>query len=256
MKFENNFDELLEKLITKKLNPAIWNGIHVDEHVRKGLLQVAHDFIDSLKVKFTPEDIVLTGSSANYNWTSQSDVDIHILIDFKKIKTVNAEVLSDYLYDACALWSDNHNIKVKGFPVEIFAQNVKEKIPYSSGVYSLEKKKWIQEPVLISDPSDSYIAMKAKPWRKKIETVLKKATAAKDPKPLVAEIDNLRKELRNLRTRALTQGGEHAIENLIFKHLRKAGLVTKLKDTSRRVYDRSVSIMEAKLAVAEIASWE
>jgi predicted nucleotidyltransferase len=256
MKFETKYSELLEKLIMQRLNPAIWNDGKIDERARKAIMQVAQDFLDSLKVKLEPVDIVLTGSSANYNWTSESDIDVHIIVDFKKVKTVDPEVLDDYVYDASSLWGDYHKIKIKNFPVEIFVQNVSEKLPYSSGVYSLKSKKWIQQPILIKDPSDDYIKMKAKPWRTKIEKVLKKATDTKNPKPLVVELDNLRLGLRALRSKALVQGGEHAVENLIFKHLRKEGLIDKLKETSRKIYDQSVSIMEAKLALAEISSWE
>ena len=96
MKFETKYSELLEKLIIKRLNPAIWKGADIDERVRKGLLQIVNDFLDGLRVKINPEDIVLTGSSANYNWTPQSDIDVHIVVDFKKIKSVDPKVLSDY----------------------------------------------------------------------------------------------------------------------------------------------------------------
>ena len=38
-----------------------------------------------------------------------------------------------------------HNITIKGHPVELYAQDKEEKVG-SKGQYSLNKKKWIQEP--------------------------------------------------------------------------------------------------------------
>ena len=52
------------------------------EDIRKKLLEVSDDFIETFGVEFFIHDIVLTGSLANYNWSQYSDVDLHILIDF------------------------------------------------------------------------------------------------------------------------------------------------------------------------------
>ena len=30
-------------------------------------------------------DIILTGSLANYNWSKYSDLDVHIVVDFRKV---------------------------------------------------------------------------------------------------------------------------------------------------------------------------
>ena len=45
-------------------------------------LEAAKLFIDKLPFEVDVEDITLTGSLANYNWSSYSDVDLHIIIDF------------------------------------------------------------------------------------------------------------------------------------------------------------------------------
>jgi predicted nucleotidyltransferase len=226
----------------------------MDERVRVSLLKIADDFLNGLQIDIDPSDIVLTGSCANYNWNSTSDVDLHILVPFKKIKVDN-KILSDYLYDACTLWNDRHKVTMKGFQVQIYVQDVTEKLPYSSGVFSLERKKWLQEPILIKDPDDKYIAMKSKPWIEKIEKGIESANKQRDLGKATAEIEALRVELRKFRVRALTSGGEHSINNLVFKHIRKTGVLKKLIDTSRIIYDKSVSVTEAKIALAEMTSW-
>ena len=54
---------------------------------RGQLLDIADDFTDSLQVDWVkPKDIIITGSIANYNWSEEySDIDLHVLYDFKKV---------------------------------------------------------------------------------------------------------------------------------------------------------------------------
>ena len=54
------------------------------DEIKKRLLEISDDFIGFLGIEFFIHDIVLTGSLANYNWSNFSDVDLHILIDFKE----------------------------------------------------------------------------------------------------------------------------------------------------------------------------
>jgi hypothetical protein len=71
-----------------ELNPKIWaeDGI-LNSRVRLRLLDIADEFVDSLDVDWVEvEDIILTGSLANYNWSVEhSDIDLHIIIDYKKV---------------------------------------------------------------------------------------------------------------------------------------------------------------------------
>ena len=53
------------------------------EDIRKKLLEISDDFIESFGVEFFIHDVVLTGSLANYNWSQYYDVDLHIIIDFE-----------------------------------------------------------------------------------------------------------------------------------------------------------------------------
>ena len=70
----------------KELNPSFWTGDKFDQDIREKLLSIAQDFYKTLSLDIPIADIQLTGSLANYNWTDKSDLDVHILIDFTKIK--------------------------------------------------------------------------------------------------------------------------------------------------------------------------
>ena len=80
-----------------ELNPKIWelpNERYMSDpkgqdeimvpKVRERLLQIAYEFIDFIGVDIVVDDVVMTGSLANYNWSKYSDIDIHILVDYKQ----------------------------------------------------------------------------------------------------------------------------------------------------------------------------
>jgi len=75
--------------LQKDLNPKIWrkssNGSYVlNSKIREKLLEIAYEFIESLKVDVIVSDVHLTGSLANYNWSEYSDFDLHIITDFNQ----------------------------------------------------------------------------------------------------------------------------------------------------------------------------
>jgi hypothetical protein len=82
--------------VNRILNEKIWDtvcddpdcevfSVEIKPEVRKALLKIAYEFIQSLDVKTPIVDIIFTGSMANYNYTDQSDIDLHILYDFDEV---------------------------------------------------------------------------------------------------------------------------------------------------------------------------
>ena len=68
--------------VQDELNPKIWDEDQkMKSDVRKTLLKIADDYFESLELpKVDIEDVTMTGSLANYNWSKYSDVDLHILV--------------------------------------------------------------------------------------------------------------------------------------------------------------------------------
>ena len=57
---------------------------------RRTRIKIAKKFYQDLNIEAPLKDITLTGSSANYNWTDYSDIDLHLLIFLiitKSVKT-------------------------------------------------------------------------------------------------------------------------------------------------------------------------
>lgn len=111
--------------IRKELNPKFWINDKLNSRIRLRLMDIADDFMDELSVDWVkPKDYILTGSIANYNWSRYSDIDIHILIDFKKVYPKNTEFVDDYFKAKKENWLSNHeDLKVFGYPIEISVED-------------------------------------------------------------------------------------------------------------------------------------
>lgn len=208
--------------------------------IRKRLMEIANDFMDSLGIEFFIHDIVLTGSLANYNWSSFSDVDLHILVDFEDSK-FNLALIKEFFDAKKNIWNEKHNIVIKGFDVEIYVQDVNE-LHISSGVYSILHNKWIIEPkkneVKIDDRK---IIEKAEEFMDKIDELVKVGSKGKD---VLKKIEELRKKLKKFRQTGLDTGGEYSYENLTFKLLRRNGSIQKLLDLKSHIVDKKLSITQ------------
>ena len=72
------------------LNPKFWAGDQLKKQILINLRTVAQDFYKDLQLEEVMfDDITFTGSLANFNYTKFSDIDLHILVDFKKIDVMS-----------------------------------------------------------------------------------------------------------------------------------------------------------------------
>ena len=131
---EDAVDELFDKLypnqinlksfeVKKSLNPQIWKNGILDSTIRKRLIEIAKEFITTIKIEKLPIiDIFMVGRSASYNWSKYSDIDLHILVDFSKIKDItNEDVLKDYFSCKKNDWNNKHeDLTIHNYPVELY----------------------------------------------------------------------------------------------------------------------------------------
>lgn len=222
-----------------ELNPLIWNGEEIKEEVRDTLLRIAIEFIKSCKIEeYKYKDIVFVGSMANYTYTPQSDIDLHIVVDFDQFN-VDKEILGEYFDAKKDLWSDNHDITIKGHDVECYIQNAKE--PYTSlGVYSLAKNEWVRKPVknfVTVDEGD--IQLKAAHYMNLIDKLEERLKNGEDVTEALKSVKN---KIKNMRKNGLYKEGEYSTENLVFKVLRNSGYLEKLINLKNNNMDQNLSI--------------
>jgi predicted nucleotidyltransferase len=227
--------------MNRTLNRNLWDINTLRPKIKKHLLAVANDFLaDHIIPENAVEDIILTGSLANYNWTKYSDIDLHIIVDLDSLED-DKELLQHYYRLAKSVWNNNHEINICGHEVEIYIQNVKEP-HHSTGVYSLLNDKWIQKPQNHrEEPSDpQIISNKFQDLASRIDSVVQKV-ANKDSDSLdVAQ--KLKDKIKKMRSSGLTDGGEYSYENLAFKKLRNSGYLRKLSDAAKAAYDQQFEL--------------
>lgn len=236
--------------IQDKLNPRFWINGKINSRVRLKLLDLADEFYDSMNIKWVkPKDIVLTGSIANYNWSKYSDVDVHILVDYKDVWK-KTDFVKDYFDSKKQLWSEEHDgLKIYGFPVEMYVEDVNNKNP-NSGIYSLEKNKWIVEPNDFQDAelNEERIKEISAKLITQIDDVYEDLSKEKDNHKLEILSDKMKRMFDKLvkqRKESLERHGEMGTYNIIWKVLRRSGYLDKIWEIINNVYNKVNSIKES-----------
>ena len=234
--------------VKDSLHPRFWNDEqHLDMHIRRALLVIAKDFIDEYNLgEYVIDDIIMTGSLANYNWSEEfSDIDLHIIMDTTQLSEDPslAKSISDAMRN---VWNKTHtDISVGGFPVELYIQDTHE--PHkSSGVYSLLDDEWKTSPSLdklSGEIEEDEIKTRVAEYMNlidKIEMVYNDI----DPLQMYHCCAKLLDKIKAERASGLTNddAAELTAGNLIFKSLRRSGYIEKLIDIKRRCFDRARSI--------------
>ena len=189
---------------------------------------------------------MITGSIANYNWSKYSDVDVHILIDFKEVWK-KTEFVQDYFDSKKALWAQEHEqLKIYGFPVEMYVEDTNGDNP-SSGIYSLNKNKWIVEPNDFQDAqlNEPFIKDKAAKIMTEIDNIddkIKKETDNHKLEVLSTKLKKLFDKLHKQRQESLDKNGEMGTYNIIWKVLRRSGHLDKIWEIINTVYNKVNSI--------------
>lgn len=221
------------------LCPLLWDDLTLKDDVRNALLKNAIEFIKSCKIdEYKYKDIVLVGSMANYTYTPQSDIDIHIVVDFDQFK-VEDEILGEYFDAKKDLWSTMHDIKIKGHEVECYIQNSNESYT-SIGVFSLVKNEWLREPIKkFVTIDEGNIQLKAAAFMNAIDKLEERFKNGED---IVLDLKKIKDKIKNMRKNGLYKEGEFSTENLVFKVLRNSGYLEKVINLKNNNMDQNLSI--------------
>ena len=212
--------------------------------VRSRLLEIATLFIEFLGVDIVVDDVVMTGSLANYNWSNYSDVDLHVMVDFKQFNEKELPLYKELFTLKKTIFNDKHDIKIFGYDVELYVQDSNEE-HFSSGVYSVLNDEWINEPKQEDVKIDTaLIKSKSQQWMNIIDGVIEnvKDESIEEATRLIKKY---RDKLKKYRTCGLEKGGEYSDENLVFKVLRRNGYIEKLINSQNKHVDKKLSLKES-----------
>jgi hypothetical protein len=180
-------------------------------------------------------DIELLGSNASYNYTKDSDLDVHLVVNMEMLSSDPALVQI-----ACnaekALFNKAYNITIKGIDIELYVEDVKTGA-VSNGVFSVSKNEWLKRPVPKDIPDfkddEEYLSL--------LDTWMIKAKKACSSKSR-AEVNAFINDLYNLRRISIMTNGEYALGNLVFKEVRNHGLLQELKDLQNVLASKELSL--------------
>jgi hypothetical protein len=220
--------------VNRRLNPKIWNDEELDSAVRAKLLEIAEAFQEFIGVELNVQDYTITGSNANYTWTRYSDLDLHLIVP-----GVPNDADRELYSAKKALWGEQHDITIRGMPVECYVQGSGEP-HHSTGVYSLSKNKWLVEPKKVKPKiDDAAVRAKSDSLAHDAKTVLKSQDLDK--------IRAVKEKITKMRQSGLERAGEWSVENLAFKILRNLGLIDELADRIRELEDKNLSLEQAQV---------
>ena len=238
--------------IKKELESNIWdeNG-DLDLKVRKVLLEVSDDFWETCNIRWVkPTDAILTGSICNFNWSSYSDIDLHLIVDFSKIHH-KKEFVKEYFDEKKNDWNNNHkSLKIYGYPIELYVQDIDEN-PESGGIYDLYENKWIRKPKNGTFSPIKLNKYAIKNVSAKIMTKIDDLCDAFDGEEDKHKLemigkycDKIQKELKKIRQIGL-KDSEMGSGNICYKVVRRSGYMEKLWKLQDKVYDKLNSIEES-----------
>jgi len=213
------------------LNPVIWDNKVMRPQIRVKLLAIAKHFAQYLGVsRLYLKDVTLSGSSAGYNYSAYSDIDLHLVVN---------RIESEELFTAKKnLYNIQHDLHIHSIPVELYVQSAHQP-HHSAGIYSVLDDRWIAEPVHeepSTDPQD--IKRKARNYAGKINMAIKRGS--------LKQSQEVMSELKRLRRAGLESGGEQSVENLAFKLLRARGQITKLSKYITKLESSKLSLEDNK----------
>lgn len=241
---KKDFDAIKSFYIKDELPKNVWDDFNLKKEIKEQLIVIGQDFFEKTEINADVKDIVLCGSLCNYNWSEKySDFDLHIIIDFNEVNEDYeiVEKLCDY---AKKMWNSQHDIKIKGYDVEIAIQDENDlygamKTSRMGGVYSLFNNRWLKKPEKVEfEPDEKMIKEKAKSLMMKIDDIVE--TKDEDEyHSLKQKIDSVWKKIKDFRKSGLeSQSGEFSIGNLVFKLLRRNGYISKVMDIKKESYDK------------------
>lgn len=221
----------------KTLNKKLWNieTNKLDEQVREHIIRIVKFLKDLVEENIDDSiifrDCFLVGSMCGYNYTDESDLDLHIIVKDDKSKDLLHTLLNYIKSD----FNKKYPITIRKIPIEINFELDTNITSITNGIYSIRADKWIQEPVH-SDLDIEIDPKSLSDYNDEIDDVLDSD-----------DINKVDKELSKIyhdRKHGLNTSGIFSAGNLMFRRIRNAGKIKALKDKKKELITRSLSLEE------------
>ena len=248
-----NKHELLMEALKKKLNeayevhdelnPKLWDNETKEllPEVKEALINIKDEFLKYIDIPLEVVDVEFVGSNASYNYNDQSDIDLHLIVNFD-LNYVEDEILQTLYNGKKNSFNDNYDLNIKGIPVEVYIEDIKA-MNASLAIYSLTRDEWIIEPLPIDyelPNVDEELAIR----HKEIDAVLN----GNDPQSVKDLLNDIYMERKN----GLAIDGEASKGNVIFKQLRNEGFIDGLRNKYYELRSEQLSVNENKKMTEDV----
>ena len=227
--------QLIEKVeLHDTLNPKIWENDKLKSEVKDKLEEIIDQFILELHDKDIPVKVLdarLVGSNASFNYTENSDMDVHLIVNTQEA-SCDTNVLTLLYNYFKSNFNDKYDISIRGIPVELYIEDVGASA-VSNGIYSIYDDEWIKypEPVEVPDIdiTDDFAVLERR-YKNIIED-----NDAEGAEELLDELHLRRKD-------SLATEGEYGRDNLLFKQFRSEGYLDGLKEVLNGITSKELSL--------------
>ena len=220
------------------LNQKLFDGEELKPEVVEAIKNIANEFVKELGedgISFTLKDIILLGSNMSYNYTKDSDLDIHLIADSSALEC--PKELQDKLYGAYrTIFNKNYDIKLKDIPAEVYVE-LDEPKAKSNGIYSLNNG-WVKKPVQqdIPELDKEMFDELFKVWENRYNELVNDENAtSEDVEEYINDIYDERKD-------GIANEGEYSLSNLLFKEVRNKGYLDNLKELRKELKGKELSL--------------
>ena len=238
-------------------NPWLFDGDKLKPTIKRQLETIADDFIEFMGIPdLAIEDIIITGSNVAYTYTSHSDIDLHLLVDFAKLP--ESDVYKELFNAKKSLYNDTYEITIRDIPVEVYVQDTAQSHT-SLGEYSLYKDMFTRVPTKKRANLDEISAASK---FERLEQLALEGLKSDD----IEKVNGVLSIIKRYRQSGLDNKGEFGPENLAFKAVRSKGYFQALFDRRnklraeqlsleeemlRRTFEESIGIYEQELELSE-----
>ena len=216
------------------LNPKIWENDKLKSEVKDKLEEIIDQFILELHDNDIPVKVLdarLVGSNASFNYTENSDMDVHLIVNTQEA-SCDTNVLTLLYNYFKSNFNDKYDISIHGIPVELYIEDVGASA-VSNGIYSIYDDEWIKypEPVEVPDIdiTDDFAVLE-----RRYKNIIEDNNAE--------EAEELLDELYLRRKDSLATEGEYGRDNLLFKQFRSEGYLDGLKEVLNGITSKELSL--------------
>lgn len=244
-----NFISINESEENDSLNKSLWdkdkNGNWIlDKRAKRKIVSLAKQFYSEFKKLLKQRDIYdiqITGSMSNFNYSPDSEIDVHVLVNFDDIDKGNLSDIKKEVESICFEWDLNNNPKFKGHDIDLFVQDKRDPHEYSA-LYSVMDDKWIkhpnQEEIEIDDRDvdkkyDSIIFS-----IERLDTLIKEGTDNDRIKRMYKKGLELKTRIQKMKRVYDTKNGSSTIEGMVYKKLKNSGYIEKLIEILSYAYEK------------------